>query len=483
MGWGITKQLREKQLRTCFEPKASYSFKVTPPKLAAAAARCAPTMAAAVQSTLVLAAFKAKQPAACEGNAAATEARLSTNATLACSRPKAKQRHTWPSSAHVAVLDAAAAIRRHAFKGSSALRVCMGVINLGTTSKPTELQIFFDRLQRAAYPPQRAELHRQRYAGKELSYDATADILERLNCTLEGLATLPILRPLLLRVDLDWVDMFMNKDLKAFAFRMFAVGFKHAAMSMFADGKLDSGMTIKVMSPATDHVCTLTKNRVSSTTDAAATPLRHSFGEGDLRCYAAALKTAVRDKRPVVIHSIDTDFLLMTFCTSAWLDDPASLPEVYIVLTSDVYVSSMLHRQFRPIVMEDRLNTAFWAMAFGTDYSRPLTNNGYYNAGLQTLLDPRVHGRQPITVLDSTTAVFKYDRAMGVLSKLRCHKTKKEPPDSTKTTLLKMMFCLEYYGLMFAHTPTSLYPETPRLDTVTLTYTFTYRPNTDVLLS
>ena len=479
MGWGIAKQLREKQLRSCFQPKTSYCFKVTPSKLKGAAARCAPTMAAAVQSTLVLAAFKANPKASSKAKAAATKARLTAKTTLACKVPKAE--HTWPVSEHVAVLDAAAAIRRHAFKGSSALRVCMGVINLGMTSKPAELQIFFDRLERAAYPPQRAELHRQRYAGKELSYSATAEILERLNCTLEGLETLPILRPLLLRVDLDWVNMFMNKDLKAFAFRMFAVGFKHAAMAMFADGKLDSQATIKVMSPATNAVCTLTKNRVLSATRPM--PLRHAFGEGDLRCYAAALKATVKDKREVVIHSIDTDFLLMTLCASVWLEDPDSLPEAYIVLTSDVYVSSMLYRQFRPVVMEDRMNTAFWAMAFGTDYSRPLTNNGYYSAGLQTLMDPRVHGRQPITVIDATTAIFKYDRAMGVLSKLRCHKTKKQPPDSTKTTLLKMMFCLEYYGLMFARTPTSLFPAPAKLDTVTLTYTFNYRPSTDVLLS
>lgn len=342
------------------------------------------------------------------------------------------------------------------------------------SSRPTSLSILFDLLDRDAYPPQRAQLHHERYAGKELSFADTTAVMQQLNCTLSELQTMCITRPLLQRVDLDWTKLFMSKELKAFAFRLFAVGFKHAAMAMFCSGKLPAGVVVKVMSPVADEVSTLSKGNVQS--GKAAVPLANLFGEGDLRCFGTALREAASSKAPVVVHSIDTDFLLMAVCTSVWLP---VVPEMFIVLTADVYLASKLHAQFKPLTVEDKLNTAFWAMAFGTDYSKPLTNNGFKSADIKTLMDPQVHARQPITVLDDTTAVFSMKQALRTLKRFRI--SKKTGPDSVETTLLKMMFCLEYYGLMFVGN--GLFPPTPRLHEATLKYTFTYNPNHDALFA
>ena len=262
----------------------------------------------------------------------------------------------------------------------------------------------------------------------------------------------------------------MDKQLKRFVFKVFGVALQHAAMTLFASGELRACDGVNVWSQTLQHV----KITATSVVTVPANNTKFAlFGEGDLRCFASAVARFVCNV-PVVMHSIDTDFILMILCAAAWLP---TIPTYMITLSDTVYNGNRIMKRFAGSSATDKLNSAFWAMAFGTDYSNPLTNNGYFNNGLKTLMNASVHCRRPITVLNDTQACFDLKQALFVLKDLKCSLGKKVPKDNVKTTLLKMLFCLQYYGLMFVNEAGCLFPKTPALTTGLSTYVFNYRPS------
>ena len=290
-----------------------------------------------------------------------------------------------------------------------------------------------------------------------------------------------ITKPLLFRSDLDWNLLFMDKELKLFAFNVFSVALLHAAASMFASKELLPDATVKVWAPD-GSAATATATTIKQQKAPSVSKLYCKFGEGDLRCFGNMLDIMHSSKKPVVVHSIDTDFLLMTLATSVWFKPmlPAPVP-FFLVLSEGVYNGTELQSLFRSKNEADCLNTAFWAMAFGTDYSNPLTNNGYFNNDLKKLMHSHNHCRKPITVLDDKRAQFDLKKALFVLKPLRCT-FKKNNKDSVKDTLLKMLFCLQYYGLMFVSDETPLFGKKCILDKND-TVIFNYKPDTKKLFT
>ena len=389
----------------------------------------------------------------------------------------------YPDADHCAVLDAAAAFRRLAFKGCSAVRAAYSVLKLANTSNAKTIAIMFDLGDARSFPPQRAELHKRRYAGKALAFDEATDILRLLKCNKEDLPTYMITRPVLTRSDLDWNLLFMDKDLKLFTFSVFAVALQHAAATMFASGELLADATVSVWAP-NGSCATITATSVKhSKVPASNSPLYCAFGEGDLRCYGFAVNALYKLKKPVVVHSIDTDFLLMTLASNAWMKPLPDSQPLYIILSESLYNANRLMKHFDPANECDKLNTAFWAMGFGTDYCFPLTTNGYFNGDLKKLLYPKGHGRKPISVISETEARFSLKQALLTLKPLKCNQ-KKISKDSLKITLLKMLFCLQYYGFMFVTdaNPPTLYPDACMLEFQD-TITFKFKPSTKALIS
>ena len=136
-------------------------------------------------------------------------------------------------------------------------------------------------------------------------------------------------------------------------------------------------------------------------------------------------------------------------------------------------------RNFGSTCTADRINTAFWAMGFGTDYSNPLTNNGFFNRDVRNLLYAGGHGKQPIAILNDTQAQFNLADAVALLEPYK-NNHKKIPKDSLRETLLKMLFCLQYYGFMFVSADMPLFPQTCTIE-AGFTLTFQYKPNINVL--
>jgi len=453
MGWGIGKDAREKQLIGCHVPKRQI---VTAGKQSATSTK--KTAKEIIQSATACMTSN-------NGKAKSTKETLDLNTFSS----------TFPCTDHTAVVDAAAAFRRVAFNNCSALRAATAVLRAANISRPTSISVLFDLSAATAYPPQRAELHRQRYAGKELAYDDAVAIFAKLRCEKKDLPNYEITRPLLFRTDLNWNAMFMDKQLKRFVFKIFAVALKHAAVQMFAGKEIENVASVHVWSQTMEHTCIQNDSihKGHSETSFA------TFGEGDLRCFSNAVQILL-EKKPVVMHSIDTDFLLMIMCAAPWLPP---IPTYMITLSDTVYDGNKIMARFAGKSDTDKINTAFWAMAFGTDYSNPLTNNGYFNKDLKELMFAEKHCRRPITILNETEACFDLKKALFVLKELKCSLGKKVPKDSLKTTLLKMLFCLQYYGLMFVDAAGTLFPNTPVLDPKLQTCTFQYRPSITAILN
>jgi len=449
MGWGIAKDAREKHLSGCHALKrqlvsAGKSMQTPKKKIARDIIHDATACLTLKQKPKPKQQQKQKQEQAEASNC------------------------QFPTELHSAVVDAAAAFRRVAFTGCSALRAATSVLKTANISKPQKISVLFDLSDGCAYPPQRAELHRQRYAGKHLAYDDAVAIFKKLRCKKEDILTYPITRPLLLRTDLDWNLLFMDKQLKRFVFKIFAAALKHAAVGMFATHDIVSDGEVHVWTQTKEHTC-ITASTIKSVP---ATTLFSMFGEGDLRCYASVLQMLLHGT-PVVLHSIDTDFLLMVLCAAPWLP---TIPKYMITLSDTVYDGNKILTRFMGKSETDKINSAYWALAFGTDYSNPLTNNGYFNKEIIQLMNPATHCRRPITILNDTDACFDLKKALFVLKPLRCSLGKKVPKDSLQTTLVKMLFCLQYYGLMFVDTENTLFPKMPVLDSKSCTFTFKYKP-------
>lgn len=379
----------------------------------------------------------------------------------------------WPQGKHTVVVDVNAAARSVCHGGvTSAMIIAKHVHARAMADKPTSIVYVFDAFDQALYPPQRKDLHATRYAGKHLDYDAVATICKLLNIdTPQDVHMLDLVnRPLMSRMDLPWQQLFMNKDLKQFAFRLIATALRHTAV--------DRRTAVDICLPSATHRCVVDGTGTTRVQKEVGT----DFGEGDLRCWHATL-SAVNRGESVDVHSIDTDFLLMVMASVHLAPPPSKL---VVTLKSGRYDGcKLINMMMGPDTsLQHRLNRAFWAMSFGTDYSNPLTHNGYYTKGLLTLMMPGCDA-DPLTVSpDGRHATFCLREALRNLGALKSNAKKQavvgKGKDSVTTTLKKMLFCLQYYGLMFVATPTSLFPPVVVL-APTQTYTFPITPNADII--
>lgn len=373
---------------------------------------------------------------------------------------------------HTVVVDANAAIRSVVHSGPmSAMSIAKQVYVRAMASKPSALAIYFDSSNAQLYPPQRAVLHQKRYKGKALDYDSVQAI-----CTLlrvdspSDLASVDVtVRPLLNNRKLPWSDMFMNRELKQFAFRLVAAALRHVVI----DHKCTASVRIHL--PHNQDQLTLATGAAGGTV--AGKEHGMIFGEADLRCQQALLQ-AMHTGKHVNIHSVDTDFLLMAMAS---VHTPSPATDLIITLKTGVYNGNALirHALGPGVSLVRRLNTAFWAFAFGCDYSNPLTHNGYYTKGLLSLMT--AENALPLTVdRDSATATFCLKEAYRNLGTLKCNKKKLATvgagKDSVPTTLKKMLWCLQYYGLMFVDGSGALHPKAVAF-TAAEKYTFSIKPD------
>lgn len=479
MGWGINKTMREMVLADCHTLKKDFKQ---------SAAKC--SKGSKKSKVLSLTSASAREiikhatdaiPALYSSKGGGSAKPMASKVSTVQSTLKPTSKNVYPPSDHWSILDAAAAFRRLAFKGCSAVQAATSVLKLANTSNALNIVVMFDLGTSESFPPQRAELHKRRYAGKSLAYDDAVDIFRLLRCSKEDLPKYPLTRPLLTRSDLDWNLLFMDKELKLFTFNVFATALQHAASTLFESGALLPDASVVVWGP-NQSCTTITKKALKrEARPVKDLPLYCAFGEGDLRCYGKVLSSLFKAKKSVVVHSIDTDFLLMTLAANAWMPALAEGQQFHIVLSESVYNGNGLLRLFNPVNESDKLNTAFWAMGFGTDYCNPLTTNGYFNNDVKKLLYPKGHCRKPITILSDTEARFSLTQALLALKPFKCN-AKKCLKDCLQTTLLKMLFCLQYYGLMFvsSKTPDTLFPPACVLDS-TDSLTFRYKPNAKVL--
>ena len=100
----------------------------------------------------------------------------------------------------------------------------------------------------------------------------------------------------------------MDKQLKRFVFKIFAVALKHAAIGMFANNDIVSDGEVHVWTQTKEHTC-ITANTIKTFP---ATSLFSMFGEGDLRCYASVLQVLLHGT-PVVLHSLSFSPLLLLY--------------------------------------------------------------------------------------------------------------------------------------------------------------------------
>jgi hypothetical protein len=176
-------------------------------------------------------------------------------------------------------------------------------------------------------------------------------------------------------------------------------------------------------------------------------PENHNvFGEADLKVFHAA-KCASEAGHPTLMCTIDTDFLLMS-CCSDW---QPSVPAILDLKTSAVCLQKLTGKLCGANA-EKRLNTAFWLLACGTDYSKPLTRAGYYTKGLLEIVGKMAKAaKKDHPLREVHPRGWKYDSRV-VLKTLATIKKRKPKPGGRKTEmkiLKDMLFSLMYYGFHF----------------------------------
>ena len=144
--------------------------------------------------------------------------------------------------------------------------------------------------------------------------------------------------------------------------------------------------------------------------------------------------------------TIDTDFILMAVCSSGF--NPTA-PATLDLKTSAIDVKKLC-AALGGGDEEARLNTAFWMLAAGADYSPPLTRAGYYSKDILALITtPAPESTRPIR---RVAKGWKFDPrvAMKALSTKRKRKTiTVKTKHSENVVFCDMLFCLQYYGFMF----------------------------------
>ena len=365
----------------------------------------------------------------------------------------------WPGSGHRAVGDAPALIRSKATGliipyahdahlmakvsarppiGRSAVQVATSVITDMQESKPAEIDIFFDLANVAAYPKQRAAVAVERAARGNASAAKLTTILRQFACVsvAEVLMLDPNHLPLLESRLIDWAAVFNIPAIKPWAWRVFQNALVIAAVRRLTTAAADPTLIVRIWCTDGKTMYTIAKDRVSTET----VHLEVDFGEADLRVFYSAAQASIAGAA-VVVHSIDTDFLLMAV-SAAWF---SPLTTVLLRLKHDVYNLRDCTAAAGPDQI-DRLNRAYWMMSLGSDYSNTLTNNGYLSKGLCSLITSTTTG--PYT-RSGLNVQFSMASAKQVLSGIKRCKKKTPPAKELDESLLDMHFCVQYYGFMF----------------------------------
>lgn len=356
----------------------------------------------------------------------------------------------WPEGESAAVGDWPAVVRalipKASEKADSSL-FCKSVSNITRSalkvlmaSSPTRVEIFFDRRDSSAFPPQRAAVAAERYSS-DPDPDVLAELLRQLNCdTLDDVEGLdPEHRGYRESSNIDWSSMFTIPRLKQWAWKVFVASVVDECVQATAKGdEWAEGCIFHVWCPdgktcfaISDGIYTIKKKKCDP------------FGEADLRSFYCAARISQKSRVPVVLHTIDTDLLLCAMSATWFCPEQPFL----ISLKAETYnVNDMIHKLSNGNAVI-RLNFAFWMFLFGCDYIKPLTNFGFYSKSFVEILKSRV--QEPYTEVKPGKIEFSLEKALKVLSFQKRAKKKEKPEKTLESTLLDMDFCLRYYGLMF----------------------------------
>lgn len=352
-----------------------------------------------------------------------------------------------PHNGRVCV-DANAILRSKTFSRQSAIDVAKSMLVLCTQSGPRSIEIFFDSDDQAAYPAQRATVHAERYpASNQMPVEEMNALAVKFGATsIVELATASADRlPLRNNRKIDWQKCFGCPPLKAFLWRILFEATRHVAVQRLANGELEE-CTIQI------HAPNGTIATIGAEPDFPVAARR--FGEGDLQTFNAA-RVHADNGQPVIIYSIDTDFLLMTMATITFTPTAPFI----VHLKSGVTDGGKLIERLGGKYQKTRLNNIFWLLSLGCDYAEPMTKQGYYTKGLLTLVGGAPQSMAPALSLVKDTVTLDVASAEAILTSIKRREQSKSTAEHAakrhrarpplEESLAELLFCLRYYGFMF----------------------------------
>jgi hypothetical protein len=340
-------------------------------------------------------------------------------------------------------VDAPAVLRSNCVPNRSPLDVARSVCKRICDVAPNAglIDIFFDSSDQTLYPPQRAQLHEERYRNvKGPSYEQIEELAERYACKPKHFGSKPLHHlPFLKDTEVDWKLLFSCSTTKALAYNLLASAMHHTFLETYAAKK---GIFTRIYRPDNTTVNVICPDVCSDPP----AENHNIFGEADLKVFHAA-RHASMDGHPTLMCTIDTDFLLMS-CCSDW--NPTA-PAILDLKTSAICLQK-LTLKLGGTNAERRLNSAFWLLACGTDYSQPLTRAGYYTKGLLEVMGKALKSEKKDRPLRAVhPRGWSYDSRV-VFKTLATIRKRKPKPGGRKleVKILKdMLFSLMYYGFHF----------------------------------
>ena len=340
----------------------------------------------------------------------------------------------WPAALHSKV-DVPAISRSKVIAGASMMNVAQSTLRVANMGKPVTVDLFFDLADRKRYPKQREAVQRKRAV--TMPYDKVVEMMQMVGkTTLAQLADIDGTQlPLLKANAFPWHEAFAIPEFKALAWRALAEALRVCAVNEESPTTYNihcaDGKTTHTIVGGVCTTCVVPKPEPT-------------FGEADLRVMQNATM-ANRAGKNVVVHTIDTDFLAMAVC-AAWHTPEEGM--FLIALKTAVYNVALLLKCIGGSRSAcNRLNAGFWMFGMGSDYSLPLTHNGYYRKDIV----PRIKDERggPFQELDGNIR-FVVEHAVSVLRTQKCRTlTKRKPTKTVAQTAMDMYFCCMYYGRYF----------------------------------
>ena len=356
----------------------------------------------------------------------------------------------------VAYVDANAVFRCNAVGPQSAHQIVSRVFSHITSSDECKRIVFvFDSNASADFPEQRAKVHLQRYPPGPPSHpEEIKRMLTKFGAKDEAdlESTSAAFLSWITARDINWAVCFKCKPLKMFVWRLLTMAVRHVAVELTALGKLNCPVVIYSSTMAKIHVI------AKHDCDPVPQPVRY-MGEADPQIFVFAKESSANGDA-VVIHSIDTDFILLAI--GAIMFVPSAL--FLIRLKEGVTDVSALVQKFGGDCATARLNAFFWFLALGADYCKSLSTQGYAtkalvelgvtNGNAQTWMEAGARAPNQVfaveTVGDKCTCTFSMRRLYEILDQLR---RRKEPATKVRAPFVmainEILFCVAYYGLMF----------------------------------